>query len=636
MLSDSRRGPIIRTAFAVLAFAAVTVVTCLIAHPQMFTGFRGYDDEGYMLTAINGFVEHGHLYDQVFTQYGPFYFEAWGGLFSLFGIPVDHEAGRTVTMCAWVISSLAIGVATARIAGSVLLGLATQMLVFSSLGVLINEPMHPGGIICLLLAAIIAIACFVRDRPSPFAFAVLGAAVAALVLVKINVGAFVVASLALAAAASYPAIFERRWARPLVEVGFVAMPVVLLAGKFGEPWPRRFAAHVAVAALALVIVLRGRRVDRRPNEELGWLVGGFVVLAAVSCLTLLAAGTSLNGLFEGVLRQPLRQADAFTIPLQLDSRIFGFDLVALAGAIAFWHVSRSRSGEPGPAWTALTSLFAIGVGAAMALSVTGKGLPFDAGGLPGYQFTLLSFSWVALLRPTADRRPDVSWALLLLPLIAVPQALHAFPVAGSQTLWATFLLIPVGAICVGNGVRGLLSVVPEGAERQAVAVVGACLVVVIGYFVFQTTLRGPLKAARYGYDAGVPLRLPGSESIHLSEEEAELYEGITASINRNCGALIMLPGMDSFYLWTEQEPPTGYTATGWPTLFDAEHQRQVIDEISPLKNLCLLRNLPIAEGWGNGEVPPGPLVRYLEQGFGHVAGFDDYELLRQVDGAGSS
>ena len=272
----------------------------------------------------------------------------------------------------------------------------------------------------------------------------------------------------------------------------------------------------------------------------------------------------------------------------------------------------------------------------MGLSVTGKGLPFDAAQLAGYQFILLSFAWVALLRPAADSRPDVSFALLLLPLMAVPQALHAFPVAGSQTLWATFLLIPVGAVCVANGVRGLLAVVPAGAERQALAALGACLAVVVAYLVVNTTLRGPLSAARDNYDAGVSLRLPGSEEIHLSEEEADLYEGISAAIDRNCGALIMLPGMDSFYLWTEQEPPTGYTATGWPTLFDEEHQRQVIADISPLEDLCLLRNLPFAAGWGNGEIPPGPLVCYLERGFVPVVSFGDYELLRRQSGESPS
>lgn len=618
----------------VLAFAVLTFVTYLIAHPRMFTGFMNYDDEGYMLTALKGFINHGHLYDEVFTQYGPFYYEAWGGLFSLFGIPVDHDAGRMVTMVAWIVSSLAIGLAAWRITGSVLLGLGTQVLVFAALGVLTNEPMHPGGLICLLLAAIVAISCFVRDRPSPMALALLGAALAALVLVKINVGVFAVASVVLVCAVSYPALFERRWPRLLVEAGFVAMPVLLLASKFGEGWPRRYAVHVAVAALALVLVLRARRSERRADEELGWLLGGFLVLAAVSCLTIIASGTSLDGLIDGVLRQPLRQADAFTIPLQLDNRIYSLDLVALGAAAAYWYVGRRR--EPtDAAWISLTSVFSIAVGVAMALSVAGKGLPFDAATLSGYQFSMLGFCWVALIGPPAPRR-DVSFALLLLPLLAVPQALHAFPVAGSQTLFATFLLIPVGAICVANGVRGLLAVVPEVAERRALVGVAVCVFGVVGYLVFNSGLREPLRSVQDGYDERVSLGLPGAESIHLTEEEADLYRGITAAIDRNCGALVMLPGMDSFYLWSEQEPPTGYTATGWPTLFDDEHQRQVIDEIDPIENLCQLRNEPIAAGWSNGTIPSGPLVSYLDRGFEPIGNWGDYELLRRTGAATAS
>lgn len=617
----------------VVAFAVLTFVTYLIAHPRMFTGFMSYDDEGYMLTALKGFINHGHLYDEVFTQYGPFYYEAWGGFFSLFGIPVDHDAGRTVTMVAWIASNLAIGLATWRVTGSALLGLGTQVLVFAALGVLTNEPMHPGGLICLLLAAIVAISCFVRDRPSPMALALLGAALAALVLVKINVGVFAVASVVLASVVSYPALFERRWPRLLVEAGFVAMPVLLLASKFGEGWPRRYAVHVAVAALALVLVLRARRSERRADEELGWLLGGFLVLAAVSCLTIIAAGTSLDGLIDGVLRQPLRQADAFTIPLQLDNRIYSLDLVAIGAAAAYWYVGRRR--EPtDAAWVSLTSLFSIAVGVAMALSVAGKGLPFDAATLSGYQFSMLGFCWVALIGPPTSRR-DVSFALLLLPLLAVPQALHAFPVAGSQTLFATFLLIPVGAICVANGVRGLLAVVPEVAERRALVGVAVCVFGVVGYLVFNSGLREPLRSVQDGYDERVSLGLPGAESIHLTEEEADLYRGITAAIDRNCGALVMLPGMDSFYLWSEQEPPTGYTATGWPTLFDDEHQRQVIAEIDPIENLCQLRNEPIAAGWSNGAIPSGPLVSYLDRGFEPVGSWGDYELLRR-SGAGAA
>jgi hypothetical protein len=651
MLSESRRGPIpsffaeatrrwseprLRLPIAALVFAAVTVVTYLIADLRMFTGFMAYDDEGYMLTALKGYVEHGHLYDEVFTQYGPFYYEAWGGLFALLGLPIDHDTGRAVTMAAWIVSALTVGLATMRFSGSLLLGLGTQMLVFTAFGVLTNEPMHPGGIICLLLAALLAIACCVRDRPSPMSLALLGAAVAALMLVKINVGVFALVAVLLACAVSYPAVLERRWARPLVEAAFVALPVVLLASKFDEGWPRRLAVHIAVAALAVVIVLRARRSDRRADEELGWLLGGALVLGLVSCATILATGTSLDGLIQGLLRQPLRQSDAFTIPMQLDSRIYGLDLIALGAAAAYWYVSRERRGDPGPGWSALTSLFSVGVGLAMALSVTGKGFPFDAGEFPGYQFALLGFCWVALLRPDADRRRDVSFALLLLPPLAVAQALHVFPVAGSQTLFATFLLVPVGAVCIANGARGLHAALPAGAERRALAAVAACVAVVIGYMVVNSNLREPLKAAEYGHEIGVPLQLPGAESIHLLEEEADLYERISASIDRNCASLIMLPGMNSFYFWTEMEPPTGYTATGWPTLFDDEHQRQVIADIDPIENLCLLRNEPYAAGWSNGEIPDGPLVRYLESGFEPIGRWGDYELLRRQEAGTAS
>src|SRR5262249_33149308 len=90
--------PRLRASLWLLVFALLTGATVLVAYPRMFTGIAAYDDEGYMLVALKSFVNHGHLYDEVFTQYGPFYYEAWGGLFSLFGIPIDLDSGRMATM----------------------------------------------------------------------------------------------------------------------------------------------------------------------------------------------------------------------------------------------------------------------------------------------------------------------------------------------------------------------------------------------------------------------------------------------------------------------------------------------------------------------------------------------------------
>jgi len=615
----------LRIALGLLAFALVTFATVLVAHPRMLTGIAAYDDEGYMLIALKSFINHGHLYDDVFTQYGPFFYEAWGGLFSLFGIPVDLESGRMATMVAWILTSLTLGLASWRMTRSIVLGLVVQMLVFAALSVAVNEPMHPGGIICLLLAAIVAISCVVRERVSVGAMALLGMAVAALVLVKINVGAFALAAVVLACAVSYPALSGRRWLRLAIEVGFVAIPVVLLGSKFGEEWGRNYAIHVTAAALAVVIALRSRDSGPRQAEELWWLGGGFLAAALAVLIGILGSGTSLGGLFEGMITQPLRQVDAFSIPLTQSNHIFPLDAIALGGAIAYWYAARGRP-EPlalGP----VTSVFSILIGIEMGLALMGESLPFDSISLPAYQLALLGFAWVALI-PAPGASPATSFARLLLPPLAVLQALHAYPVAGSQLFWASFLLVPVGALCVANGVRGISASISAGQERRAAVAFGVLAAVVLTGFVANKTLRIQLRENRDAYDAAIPLDLPGAGSIRAGQPEVELVRAISAGIDANCESFVMLPGMNSFYFWTEQEPPTGYNATGWPTLFDDEAERHVIDDTRSIEGLCLLRNLPLAEGWGEG-IPPGPLVRYLQRGFVSLGQDGDYELLRR-------
>ena len=81
----------------------MTAVTCSIAHPRIFTGPFGDHDEGYMLFSLKSFLDHSWLYDGV-NGYGPFYYEFWGAVCSIFGISVNHDGGRTMTMVVWVLS----------------------------------------------------------------------------------------------------------------------------------------------------------------------------------------------------------------------------------------------------------------------------------------------------------------------------------------------------------------------------------------------------------------------------------------------------------------------------------------------------------------------------------------------------
>lgn len=609
-----------------LSFGAVTVFTVLIARPRMLTGFASYDDEGYMLVALQSFVDGGSLYEEVFSQYGPFYYELWGAIFPLFGIPVDLDSGRVVTLVVWVMASLVLGLATFRMTDSIVLGTVAQMIAFVALIVAPNEPMHPGGLISLLLVLIVAASCLVRDRPSLIPVGLLGGLLAALTLTKVNVGAFAIAAVVLLCAVSYSPLSKRSWLRILVEAGFVALPVVLMASDLGEFWARGYAFHVTVAALTVVIALRAREVTQRDPGELWWIAGGFALTAAMILVALLGAGTGIGGLYDGIVGQPLKQADAFSIPFPYSDRFVLLDALALATAIGYWFAARNRSRGATP-WQPLLSAFSILVGIQIALAAIGKTLPFDAIGTPGYQFGLLAFAWVALI-PAPGSKASTAFARALLPPLAVMQALHAYPVAGSQVAWSTFLLIPVGLLCVANGARGLMAVGNDPERRVAIAlgaVVGAILVL----FVADATLRRPLRDNRAAFDAATRLDLPGARTVRLTPEEVSLYRQVTSSINTYCNAFLTLPGMNSFYIWTTQEPPTGSNATAWTSLFDEERQRRVIDETGRIPNLCLLENEPLALGWTAGVMPDGPLVRYLKQGFEPVTTIGDYRLLRR-------
>jgi hypothetical protein len=56
--------------------------------------FCRYDDEGYFLLMVKHYLDGGHLYTEVISQYGPFYTFAQTTFFRLLQLAVTHDAGR--------------------------------------------------------------------------------------------------------------------------------------------------------------------------------------------------------------------------------------------------------------------------------------------------------------------------------------------------------------------------------------------------------------------------------------------------------------------------------------------------------------------------------------------------------------
>ena len=124
-------------------------------------------------------------------------------------------------------------------------------------------------------------------------------------------------------------------------------------------------------------------------------------------------------------------------------------------------------------------------------------------------------------------------------------------------------------------------------------------------------LKQELNQVRAAYGGSVSLGLPGAKDVRVSPQEAANYQAVVAAIDQNCGSFVMLPGMSSFYFWTQQESPPGYNPTDWTIVFDDARQQRVIEAIRSIDRLCLLENVPLTNFWGDGaKIWRGPLVRY--------------------------
>src|SRR4051812_18072615 len=83
-----------------LLFGAVLAIA---AGSLLFTTFMVYDDEGYVLFSLQNFTRHGGLYEQVYSQYGPFFF-LFNQVLHLGGLGLDftNTTARVLTGFYWL------------------------------------------------------------------------------------------------------------------------------------------------------------------------------------------------------------------------------------------------------------------------------------------------------------------------------------------------------------------------------------------------------------------------------------------------------------------------------------------------------------------------------------------------------
>ena len=622
----SRLKPALRSAgfsrlcagLPVWVLAAVALISLSLAAVYAFCStfgkFAPFDDEGYAMLSVRGFLEGHPLYQSVFTYYGPFYYFYQWLVHALASLPLTHDVTGLLCVWHWLAAAALLALAGGVMTRSFALTLLIFLQAVSHLRSLAYEPGHPQELVSVLLALAVLVAA--KDPLRSWVLPLLGGMGAVLAFTKINVGAFFWFALALALLFQTPVFQSRRagfWA-------FVALsglvPFLLMRQHLAEGWARAYAWQAGAAILgagaATQVVPEKRALGLRALVSAGI---GFACASVLLLALALLTGASLAGLLEGLILAPSKQPGIFWLPPRIGAGWWSGMAAALGAVLAV--IFRAR----------LANLLFVAIAA--------KGLYGLTGALVLVTHERAQFAWLLpwgwlLLLPTAPRSSGNgrdTFARLFLCLLAAWQSLQAYPVAGTQIAAATFLPVLIYSLCLHDAVTALVAAPHcrrarearlacglQGAERGverglplAPAIfrpslttrTGALLqvlllVLLLGLFALQWC--NPVSAWRH-YVAMKPLQLPGSRLLRLPPQQVDAYRQLAQYLGPACDTFLTYPGLNSLYFWTAKPPPTYLIVCGEVLHLDAGRQQRVVRALQRAQRPLIVVNILEAKSW---------------------------------------
>ena len=591
-----------------LPLVLLAAVIGLAASSLLFSTFMIYDDEGYVLLSLKTFTEGGGLYERVYSQYGPFFF-LFNQILHLAGLQFTNTDGRLLTLVYWLGAAGLCASLVWRVTRSHVTTVFALGGVYLHLWPMTSEPSHPGGFIVFVTALAAWLGVRWSAEPRKFAVAV-GGLGAALVLTKINVGVLFFAG---AGAWWVLHLDDARWSRPVrvaIAVGaLVLLPVALMHKILDQGWVKMFVLAAAVGGGTTVLAAARGAPSLASWRNLAVLVATAIAVVLVTFIAIMAQGTSWTAMIEGVLLGPLRHPLAYTASFHWrdGSALVAFGSLVLAG------------------WVALErSACSLGTVAAGRLLAAGFYLVSWLISWPvAADNFMLSYCLVAVwlfVQPLGDDRgtqPARTW----LALLVGTQALHAFPVAGSQISWGTFLWVPLVAIGIHDLVR-VHAGSPAPAVRRLRTLASVALVLATtarcGEFAWLGTTR---------VRTSDPLQLPGADALRLPEHFSTTLRLLSRNASAHADLLFSLPGMLSFHLWTGVPPPTTTNATHWFNLLSAPQQEAIRERLAAAPRSCVIMQRDLYDFLLRSNVPTqSPLNVWLQANYESAFALEGYEF----------
>lgn len=614
-MADSRAIPAWRQRACFALVAAFTATLLLFATLLMFSRFMLYDDEGYVLITLRNFVEHGRLYRDVYTQYGPLPYVFYYAL-NLVGVPLTHTAGRIATLAIWTTTVLLSGWIVWRLTRRHALVVVTIAGVFTYLWVMANEPPHPGGLITLITAALAALGGYWLSVGKDRAWAVLaGAGATALMLTKINVGVFAAASAGVFLVLNLRHEGVRRWAPWAMGAAFALLPFALMRQLLHAEWIQTYAMVFSLSAAATVGAAAAGRRPSFGGREIAAAFAGAAGVCLVVVLVMLARHTTPADLLQGVLLGPLRHPVSFSMAFKWAP---GTRAVAVISAVLFVVALLLRRQGRNDAASMLVALLRLAVAGGLITALA----QFPAVSADNFVLAYgLSCVWLFAWPLVEDSRAAAacSWIALL----QLGQFLHPFPVPGSQIAWGTFLSLPAVAIGAWQAGAWLAPRLPALHPHARVWL----LTVATGLVALATFLTVQFGRIGNQYLDGRNLALAGAEPVRLPDESTARYQVLCFNALAHSDMLFSEPGMFSFNLWTGLPTPTYANVTHWFSLLTTPQQQEIIRTLEGHPRAVVIveaRHVDFLRR--NHLAPAGVLHDYIDANFVPVFSIDHFEF----------
>jgi len=584
---------------------------------QIFSTHADYDDEGYVMLSIVSYSEGAPLYDETYSQYGPFFYIAQSAFHDWTSLPVTHDTTRWKSLFVWLAAASAIMMFLFAQTSSWKLAVCGYAASFFHLERLCLEPGHPQEM-CLvaIISALILATSLVRQRSRRVArtaiAALLGAVVGATLMVKLNIGVFlfVSATLLLLTLGRRGRLHQMLfWAGA---IGAVALPCLVASSHLTSGTGSILPIICSLSLSSILATALGKNSSALKHQlSLDvWLAFtlGVGILVVGSCLVAIAGGTTTDGLFHGLIGQHLGFKQLFYRPAPIP-----LVAVVVAGVLSIGAII----GRDNPQALRPVVVGAILFGLTQFLPETLQ--PLRHGlvdrGAAGFLLGSIAPAMWLLMIPRSDGRRGEASAVPIerLPLcfFAVLQPMAAYPTPGTQMAVGTLLVIAGGWIVL----QDYFEQAPSG-KRQMEWAPAALAFLLTCLLVFRSAhlcdYRNRLAS----------LSLSGAELMRVPPEKASRIQWLVRTLREESDTFVFGGhACNSLYFWTGQRPPTSLNPTFWPFLLRQEEQRRVIAALGDTPRAAVVH-----EPFGAPLPKDSALLKYLDERFQPARRRDDTEV----------